>query len=154
MNKKKHWIFAALLLMYQPLAQAGEVHLITFADGRTDGGIRQSADTDDGRDSPGDIFVFDQKLLAEDAETVIGRNAGFCIRTDPGAPDYSDTDHPDLPDDPDNNYGHASSLEMYRNLLLVQFDQAEAEKGMSKLLALDARTGEIAYEVPRPVAVS
>ena len=82
--------------------------IITFADGRTDGGIRQSADPDDGRDSPGDIFVFDQKLLAADSKTVIGRNAGYCIRTDPGAPDYSGTDHPSLPDDPANNYGQCT----------------------------------------------
>ena len=84
------------------------VTIITFADGRKDGGIRQSAATDDRLDSPGDIFVFDQKLLAADSKTVIGRNAGYCIRTDPGAPDFSGTDHPGLPDDPDNNYGQCT----------------------------------------------
>ena len=82
--------------------------IITFADGRKDGGIRQGADTENGLDSPGDIFVFDQQLLAADSKTVIGRNAGYCIRTDPGAPDFSGTDHPDLPDDPDNNYGQCT----------------------------------------------
>lgn len=89
-------------------ADDGTTSLLTFADGRSDGGIRQSAEVEDGLDSPGDVFVFDQKLLAADADTVIGRNAGFCIRTDPGAPDFSSTDHPTLPDDPNNNYGQCS----------------------------------------------
>ncbi len=82
--------------------------LVTYADGRTDGGIRQAARPDDQADAPGDVFVFDQQLLAADQNTVIGRNAGFCIRTDPGAPDFSGTDHPELPDDPDNNYGQCT----------------------------------------------
>ena len=97
-----------LMAMFQLSAGAGELELLTFADGRTDGGIRQSADVEDGLDSPGDVFVFDQKLLGADADTVIGRNAGFCIRTDPGAPDFSSTDHPTLPDDPDNNFGQCA----------------------------------------------
>lgn len=87
---------------------ADEWRLITFADGRAGAGIRQLAENDKNRDSPGDIFVFDQKLLAEDAVTVIGRNAGYCIRTDPGMPDFSGTDHPELADDPDNNFGQCS----------------------------------------------
>ena len=97
-----------LSLMLQLPAGADELTFLTFADGRTDGGIRQGADVEDGLDSPGDVFVFDQKLLGADADTVIGRNAGYCIRTDPGAPDFSSTDHPTLPDDPDNNFGHCS----------------------------------------------
>ena len=84
------------------------VSILTFADGRVDGGIRQSAEVEDGFDSPGDVFVFDQKLLGADGLTVIGRNAGYCIRTDPGAPDFSGTDHPNLPDDPNNNYGQCT----------------------------------------------
>eukprot|EP01064_Diplonema_japonicum_P009508 TRINITY_DN169_c0_g1_i12.p2 TRINITY_DN169_c0_g1~~TRINITY_DN169_c0_g1_i12.p2 ORF type:complete len:189 (+),score=55.82 TRINITY_DN169_c0_g1_i12:79-645(+) len=85
------------------------IEFTTFADGRPDGGIRQSADVEDGLDSPGDIFVFDQKLLADDScKTVIGRNAGYCIRTDPGKPDWSGTDHPTLPDDPENNWGQCT----------------------------------------------
>jgi len=112
MNKRIATSTASMLLfaLLQPAAQAHSKKdvILTFADGRIDGGIRQSADTDDGLDSPGDIFVFDQKLLANDEETVIGRNAGYCIRTDPGAPDFSSTDHPTLPDDPDNNYWQCS----------------------------------------------
>lgn len=89
--------------------------ITTFADGRKDGGIRQGADADNGLDSPGDVFVFDQKLLAADSKTVIGRNAGYCIRTDPGAPDFSGTDHPGLPDDPNNNYGQCTwTLSFYQ----------------------------------------
>jgi hypothetical protein len=88
--------------------QADEIEILTFADGRSDGGIRQGAAGEDGLDSPGDVFVFDQKLLGADAKTPIGRNAGYCIRTDPGAPDFSGTDHPGLPDDPENNYGQCT----------------------------------------------
>ncbi len=106
-------IFAVL---FQLPAGADELTFLTFADGRSDGGIRQGADIEDGLDSPGDVFVFDQKLLAADADTVIGRNAGFCIRTDPGAPDFSSTDHPTLPDDPDNNFGQCSwTLSFFEN---------------------------------------
>ncbi len=100
--------FILLSALFQLPTLADEETLLTFADGRTDGGIRQGADIEDGLDSPGDVFVFDQKLLAADAETVIGRNAGFCIRTDPGAPDFSSADHPTLPDDPDNNFGQCA----------------------------------------------
>jgi hypothetical protein len=107
---------ALLLSLLQLPAHAHNLTLTTFADGRADGGIRQGANIEDGLDSPGDVFVFDQKLLAEDAETVIGRNSGYCIRTDPGALDYSTTDHPILPDDPDNNYGQCNwTLTFYKN---------------------------------------
>eukprot|EP01059_Diplonema_ambulator_P009585 TRINITY_DN194_c0_g2_i2.p1 TRINITY_DN194_c0_g2~~TRINITY_DN194_c0_g2_i2.p1 ORF type:complete len:172 (+),score=50.66 TRINITY_DN194_c0_g2_i2:59-574(+) len=98
------------VLMFAMVGAVSCRHLrfTTFADGRPDGGIRQSADGEDGLDSPGDVFVFDQKLLADDANTVIGRNAGYCIRTDPGMPDWSGTDAPNLPDDPTNNYGQCT----------------------------------------------
>ena len=53
---------------------------------------------------------------------------------------------------PENSYGHASTPVLYRNLLLIQFDQGgTAKDGKSKLVALDAMTGETVYEVPRPV---
>ncbi len=52
---------------------------------------------------------------------------------------------------PKNSYGHATSLAMVRNLLLIQFDQATAKEGKSKLLALDAATGNTVWETPRPV---
>lgn len=99
----------SIALVLSPLTvAAGSIDIVTYADGRSGGGIRQAAAGDDGLDSPGDIFVFDQHLLAADAKTIIGRNAGYCIRTDPGAPDFSATDHPGLADDPHNNYGQCS----------------------------------------------
>ena len=53
---------------------------------------------------------------------------------------------------PDSSYGHASSPILHGNLLLIQFDQGgTAKEEKSKLLALDAATGETVYEVPRPV---
>ncbi len=53
---------------------------------------------------------------------------------------------------PDNAYGHASSLTMYKNLLLVQFDQgASAAAGESRLLAFDAATGKTIWQTKRPV---
>jgi outer membrane protein assembly factor BamB len=52
---------------------------------------------------------------------------------------------------PKNSYGHATSLAMVRNLLLIQFDQATAKEGKSRLLALDAATGNTVWETPRPV---
>jgi outer membrane protein assembly factor BamB len=55
---------------------------------------------------------------------------------------------------PKNSYGHATSLAMVRNLLLVQFDQATAKEGKSKLLALDTATGKSVWETPRPVPSS
>lgn len=55
-----------------------------------------------------------------------------------------------------NDYGHASSLAMYRNLLLVQLDQAKLKDGRSrsKLMALDAATGQTVWETRRPVPES
>jgi outer membrane protein assembly factor BamB len=53
---------------------------------------------------------------------------------------------------PENIYGHASTPVLYGGLLLVQFDQGGTAKDeKSKLIALDAKTGETVYEVPRPV---
>ncbi len=55
---------------------------------------------------------------------------------------------------PENTYGHASSLAMCGNLLLVQLDQGIASSGKSKLLAFDAASGKVAWQVGRPVANS
>jgi len=52
---------------------------------------------------------------------------------------------------PKNSYGHATSLALVRNLLLVQFDQATAKEAKSKLLALDTATGTPVWETPRRV---
>jgi len=55
---------------------------------------------------------------------------------------------------PDNPYGHASSLAMYRNLLLVLYDQGSVDDVKSKLLAIDAASSRTAWEKPRPVPSS
>ena len=51
----------------------------------------------------------------------------------------------------DNPYGHASSLAIYQDRLLVQLDQSEAT---SKLLALSTSTGQKLWQTPRPIACS
>jgi outer membrane protein assembly factor BamB len=51
----------------------------------------------------------------------------------------------------DNTYGHASSLAIYQDRLLVQLDQGEAT---SKLLALNSSTGQELWQTPRPIACS
>jgi outer membrane protein assembly factor BamB len=50
---------------------------------------------------------------------------------------------------PKNSYGHAASLAMWRDRLLVQFDQGTVKEKLSKLLALDAATGKTVWETPR-----
>ncbi len=55
---------------------------------------------------------------------------------------------------PDNPYGHASSLAMHKNLLIIQYDQALAKDGKSKLMALHGDTGEVAWQVDRPIPAS
>lgn len=52
---------------------------------------------------------------------------------------------------PVNSYGHASSLVTYQNLLFVQLDQGAAKDRLSKLYALDIRSGEVVWQVPREV---
>lgn len=55
---------------------------------------------------------------------------------------------------PDNAYGYASSLAMYHNLLLIQYDQADIEDDKSRLFALDGFSGSLVWEAKRPVANS
>jgi outer membrane protein assembly factor BamB len=52
---------------------------------------------------------------------------------------------------PDSAYGYASSLAMYRNLLLIQYDQGMAEDEKSKLIALNVFSGQTVWETKRPV---
>jgi len=56
----------------------------------------------------------------------------------------------------DNGYGHASSLCMHENLLIVQVDQNRPEKGesLSRIDALDGATGKVVWSTKRPVTVS
>lgn len=51
---------------------------------------------------------------------------------------------------PQNHYGFSSSLIMYKNLLIVQYDQ---NKG-AKVMALSSTTGETIWSTPRQVRVS
>ena len=55
---------------------------------------------------------------------------------------------------PENTYGHATSLILWHNRVIVVFDQADAKGGKSKILALDCTTGEPVWTTPRPVANS
>lgn len=55
---------------------------------------------------------------------------------------------------PHNNYGHATSLAMWRDRVIVVLDQDEADKGLSKIYALNAATGEAVWSAPRAVKES
>lgn len=55
---------------------------------------------------------------------------------------------------PKNPYGHATSLAIWRDRLIVQFDQGESGPANSKLLAFDGATGRVVWEKPRPVSSS
>jgi len=52
---------------------------------------------------------------------------------------------------PESAYGYASSLEMYHNLLLIQYDQEldENDKPRSQLIALDSGSGKTAWQKSR-----
>ena len=52
---------------------------------------------------------------------------------------------------PSNPYGHAASLSIYKDLLLVPIDQDRATGQKSKLRALDIATGRVVWEQLRPV---
>ncbi|MCH5376069.1 MAG: PQQ-binding-like beta-propeller repeat protein, partial [Planctomycetes bacterium] len=52
---------------------------------------------------------------------------------------------------PDNIYGHAASLTMHENLLIVLFDQGNKDDGKSRLLGIDCETGETVWETVRAV---
>jgi outer membrane protein assembly factor BamB len=54
----------------------------------------------------------------------------------------------------DNAYGHAISLTTWKDRLLVQLDQGEADAGKSKLLAFDGRTGNVVWQKPRQFGAS
>jgi outer membrane protein assembly factor BamB len=52
---------------------------------------------------------------------------------------------------PKNIYGHAASLALCRDLLILQFDQGSAKEGKSQLLALQTATGQSAWKTARDV---
>jgi len=55
---------------------------------------------------------------------------------------------------PDSSYGYASSLAMYQNLVLIQYDQGGVEDEKSELIALDGFSGRIVWQTKRPVGNS
>jgi len=55
---------------------------------------------------------------------------------------------------PDNPYGHAQSLLVWRDRLIVPMDQSEAAKNRSKLFMLEGATGKVIWEKTRPVPSS
>jgi outer membrane protein assembly factor BamB len=52
---------------------------------------------------------------------------------------------------PENMYGHAASLMLWQNRVIVVYDQATPDDEKSKILAFDASTGEPVWSTPRPV---
>jgi outer membrane protein assembly factor BamB len=53
---------------------------------------------------------------------------------------------------PKSTYGYSSSLLMFQNVLIVQYDQGrEAEERLSKLLGVNPADGTFVYQVARPV---
>jgi outer membrane protein assembly factor BamB len=55
---------------------------------------------------------------------------------------------------PQSPYGHAASLLVYKDMLLVPLDQGSVKAGFSKLLALEAATGEPVWQKSRQVSAS
>ena len=55
---------------------------------------------------------------------------------------------------PESIYGYASSLAIYQNLLLIQYDQGMADDGKSRMYALDTFSGMTVWEIKRDVSSS
>ncbi len=55
---------------------------------------------------------------------------------------------------PESSYGYASSLTMYAGKVIVQYDQGYYDDGLSRMIALDMATGQIAWQIKRPVSNS
>lgn len=51
---------------------------------------------------------------------------------------------------PENHYGHSSSLLIYKDKVIIQFD----DRKTAKLLALSTKTGEVKWSTPRAVKIS
>ena len=52
---------------------------------------------------------------------------------------------------PDNAYGHAASLAVYRDRLLIQYDQGGRNDDLSRVIALDTETGRTVWQQVRNV---
>lgn len=56
---------------------------------------------------------------------------------------------------PDNHYGYATSLAVYKNFLIIQFDEGDEDSNKSRIIALDTATGNEAWKTePRPVGAT
>ena len=55
---------------------------------------------------------------------------------------------------PHNQYGHATSLAIWQGRVIVQYDQAEPEENLSKLIAIDGTSGRVVWQKARPVGAS
>jgi outer membrane protein assembly factor BamB len=55
---------------------------------------------------------------------------------------------------PDSAYGYASSLAVYKNMFLIQYDQGGVEDEKSNMIALDGFSGRIVWQTKRPVGNS
>ena len=55
---------------------------------------------------------------------------------------------------PESAYGYAASLAIYRNKILIQFDQGGMEDGISDMIALDGPSGKVVWRTKRPVGNS
>ena len=55
---------------------------------------------------------------------------------------------------PDNFYGHAASPVLWKKSLIIQLDQGSEDDKLSKLIGLNADTGEELWTTPRPVGSS
>lgn len=55
---------------------------------------------------------------------------------------------------PKNQYGHAASLALWEDRLIVQLDQGEAEQARSRLYAFDTLTGRVIWERTRRIPES
>ncbi|MBC8180379.1 PQQ-like beta-propeller repeat protein [candidate division KSB1 bacterium] len=51
---------------------------------------------------------------------------------------------------PDNHYGHSTSLIMYENLLIIQYDHFSGRS----VMGLNAMTGKVEWQTPRQVEIS
>ncbi len=52
---------------------------------------------------------------------------------------------------PESMYGYASSLDAYQDRVIIQYDQADAEAGKSRLYALNGLSGDVVWETKREV---
>lgn len=53
-----------------------------------------------------------------------------------------------------NAYGFANSLATWQDRLIIQLDQGDSAENLSKLVALDGRTGRVLWQKPRAVGSS